>query len=260
MKKVGFIGAGNMGSALARAAVKSGASVYIYDKDTKKAELLADELGASFAKNTDIAAECDYIFLAVKPNIIPIAMREIEGEFKKNKNATLVSMAAGIAIEQIADPEKNYPIIRIMPNTPAAVGEGLILWCKNAQVSEEALSGFLDVMAPAGILEEKIDAASAISGCGPAFAYMFVEALADGGVECGLPRSIAQKLAAQTILGAAKMVIETGKHPGELKDAVCSPGGSTIAGVAALEEGAFRAAAASAVKAAYAKTLKLGKQ
>lgn len=264
MKKVGFIGAGNMGSALARAAVKSGASVYIYDKDTKKAELLASELSANTASNTAIAAECDYIFLAVKPNIIPIAMREIEGEFKKNKNATLVSMAAGISIEQIADPEKNYPIIRIMPNTPAAVGEGLILWCKNTQVSEEALGGFLDVMAPAGILEEieetKIDAASAISGCGPAFAYMFVEALADGGVECGLPRNVAQKLAAQTILGAAKMVLESGKHPGELKDAVCSPGGSTIAGVAALEEGAFRASAASAVKAAYAKTLKLGKQ
>ena len=263
MKKIGFIGAGNMGSALARAAVKSGAEVYIYDKDTEKAKALAAELSASFMQNTDIAKCCDYVFLAVKPNIIPIAMREIESSLKNNKGATVVSMAAGVAIAGIADPEKCYPIIRIMPNTPATVGEGLILWCRNSFVSDEALGGFLEVMRPAGVLleieENKIDAASAISGCGPAFAYMFVEALSDGGVECGLPRDVAQRLAAQTILGAAKMVLETGKHPGALKDAVCSPGGSTIAGVAALEDGAFRASAASAVRASYQKTLKLGK-
>jgi len=263
MKNIGFIGAGNMGSALARAAVKSGAKVYIYDKDTEKAKALCEEICASFKENTAIAAECDYIFLAVKPNIIPIAMNEIEEKIKDNKNAVIVSMAAGVAIEKIAPSDRGYPIIRIMPNTPANVGEGLILWCKNAFVSDEALDGFIEVMTPAGTLleieEPKIDAASAISGCGPAFAYMFLEALADGGVECGLPRETAQRLAAQTLLGAAKMVLESGKHPGELKDAVCSPGGSTIAGVAALEKGAFRAAAASAVRASYEKTLKLGK-
>ena len=263
MKKIGFIGAGNMGSALAKAAVKSGASVYIYDKDAEKAQALANEINAKFMENNAIAEMCDFIFLAVKPNIIPIAMSEIETSLKKNKNATLVSMAAGGAIEGIADPDKKYPIIRIMPNTPASVGEGLILWCRNEYVCDEALAAFLEVMAPAGVLleidESKIDAASAISGCGPAFAYMFIEALADGGVECGLARADAQMLAAQTILGAAKMVLESGKHPGELKDAVCSPGGSTIAGVAALEDGAFRATAASAVRASYKKTLKLGK-
>ena len=263
MKKIGFIGAGNMGSALAKAAVKSGASVCIYDKDAEKAQALANEINAKFMENNAIAEMCDFIFLAVKPNIIPIAMSEIETSLKKNKNATLVSMAAGVAIEGIADPDKKYPIIRIMPNTPASVGEGLILWCRNACVSDEALASFLEVMAPAGVLleidESKIDAASAVSGCGPAFAYMFIEALADGGVECGLARADAQMLAAQTILGAAKMVLESGKHPGELKDAVCSPGGSTIAGVAALEDGAFRATAASAVRASYKKTLMLGK-
>ena len=261
--KIGFIGAGNMGSALAKAAVKSGALVYIYDKDEEKAKLLANSLGASFKENSVIAAECDYIFLAVKPNIIPIAIKEISEGLNANSHGVLVSMAAGVAISKIEESKKDYPIIRIMPNTPASVGAGLILWCRNALVSDSAISAFLEVMTPAGSLmeieENKIDAASAISGCGPAFAYMFIEALADGGVECGLPRDAAQKLAAETLLGASKMVLESGKHPGELKDAVCSPGGSTIAGVAALEEGAFRATAASAVRASYEKTLKLGK-
>lgn len=263
MKKIGFIGAGNMGSALASAAVKSGASVYIYDKDEEKAKALAASLGASFMMNTDIAAECDYIFLAVKPNIIPIAIKEISAGLSKNTHAVLVSMAAGVALSKLWECAWDYPIIRIMPNTPASVGAGLILWCKNPLVSDSAISAFLEVMAPAGSLieidEARIDAASAISGCGPAFAYMFIEALADGGVECGLPRATAQMLAAQTILGAAKTVLESGKHPGELKDAVCSPGGSTIAGVAALEDGSFRATSASAVRASYEKTLKLGK-
>ncbi len=263
MTKIGFIGAGNMGSALAKAAAKSGAEIMIYDKDSAKAKALAKELGARYAENSEIAELCDYIFLAVKPNIIPIAIKEIAAGLKKNDKGTLVSMAAGVSISKIEDNIKDCPIIRIMPNTPAAVGEGLILWCANPLVSDEAKAGFTDSMAAAGIIEEideaKIDAASAISGCGPAFAYMFVEALADGGVECGLPRPLSQKLAAQTILGAARMVIESGKHPGELKDAVCSPGGTTIEGVLALENGAFRATAASAVRAAYEKTVKLGK-
>lgn len=263
MKKIGFIGAGNMGSALAVAAKKSGAEVFLYDKDKAKAKSVADTIGASFMSNIEIAECCDFVFLAVKPNIIPIAMEEIGNAFAKNKNGTLVSMAAGVAIKAIENDSKKFPIIRIMPNTPAQVGEGLILWCKNNFVSCEAINEFIKVMTPAGILMEidegKIDAASAVSGCGPAFAYMFIEALADGGVECGLPRDVAQKLAAQTLLGAAKMVEVSGKHPGELKDAVCSPGGSTIAGVAALENGAFRAVASSAVRASYEKTLKLGK-
>ena len=263
MKKIGFIGAGNMGSALAGAAIRSGAEVYVYDKDEDKAIALAEKIGAGFKKNTEIAKTCDYVFLAVKPNVIPIAMRELSLSLKSNKDAVIVSMAAGVAIEGVADPANEYPIIRIMPNTPASVGAGLILWCRNALVSDSAISAFLEVMTPAGSLmeieENKIDAASAISGCGPAFAYMFIEALADGGVECGLPRDAAQKLAAETLLGASKMVLESGKHPGELKDAVCSPGGSTIEGVHALEEGAFRATVSDAVIAAYEKTLDLGK-
>lgn len=263
MFKVGFIGAGNMGSALAAAAVKSGADVYVYDKDEKKADAVSAEIGAKALCGKEIAESCDYVFLAVKPDVIPLAIEEIRDSLKKNPTAVLVSMAAGVSISKIEGCIDGTPIIRIMPNTPAAVGEGLILRTSNSLVSEEAIRGFDSVLAAAGkiceIDEKKIDAASAVSGCGPAFVYMFIEALADGAVECGLPRALAQEFAAQTVLGAAKTLLETGKHPGELKDAVCSPGGSTIAGVAALEEGSFRATASSAVKAAYEKTLKLGK-
>ena len=261
--KIGFIGAGNMGSALADAAIKSGAEIYIYDKDTEKAKALSEKIGARLADNLEIAEICDYVFLAVKPNIIPIAIGEIKDGLLKNKKGVLVSMAAGVSIAKISEAIENYPIIRIMPNTPASVGEGLILWCTNSLVSESAAEGFKSAMQNAGILqsidESKIDAASAVSGCGPAFVYLFIEALADGGVQCGLARDVAQRLAAQTVLGAAKLTLLSGKHPGELKDAVCSPGGTTIEGVHALEMGAFRATAASAVLAAYEKTLKLTK-
>ena len=148
-----------------------------------------------------------------------------------------------------------YPIIRIMPNTPVAVGAGMVLCSAANGVTDAETAQFEAVMSCAGgldwIPENLIDAGSAVSGCGPAFAYLFIEALADGAVACGLPRAKALEYAARTVQGAAKMVLETGKHPGELKDAVCSPGGTTIAGVHALEAGAFRASAMEAVLAAY---------
>ena len=150
-----------------------------------------------------------------------------------------------------------------MPNTPVKVGEGMVLYTATDNVSPAALDEFLTIMARGGRfdrLDEKlIDAGCAVSGCGPAFAYMFIEALADGAVTCGLPRSKAIAYAAQTLLGSAKMVLETGDHPELLKDNVCSPGGSTIAGVRELEEHGFRGAALDAVIAAYDKTVELGK-
>jgi len=266
MIKVGFIGAGNMGSALARAAVKSnGIKVYLYDKDEDKAKGLANEIGAEYKSNESIANECDYIFLAVKPNIIKAAAEEISKIVSKRKNFAIVSMAAGVSVEAIENAFSNHelPIIRIMPNTPVGVGKGMTLWCKNEKVTDEIGAGFEKIMKHSGrvdaISEKLIDAASAVSGCGPAFVYMFIEAIADGGVECGLPRDKALLYACETLIGAAETVKASNKHPEELKDAVCSPGGSTIAGVHALEEGAFRASAANAVRAAYAKTLTLGK-
>lgn len=266
MIKVGFIGAGNMGSALARAAAKSAdTKVYLYDKDEDKARKAAKEIGAEFKSNEDIAKDCDYIFLAVKPNIIKFAAAEIAEIAAERKDFAIVSMAAGVSIESIekAFSSSTLPVIRIMPNTPVGVGKGMTLWCKNENVTASVASGFEKIMEHSGRLdaigEKLIDAASAVSGCGPAFVYMFIEALADGGVECGLPREKALLYACETLIGAAETVKASEKHPEELKDAVCSPGGSTIAGVHALEEGAFRASAANAVRAAYAKTLTLGK-
>ena len=154
------------------------------------------------------------------------------------------------------------PVIRLMPNTPAAVGQGVVLYDCNERVSEADRLRLTDALAPAGLVERiaerLIDAASAVSGCGPAFCDLFLEALADGAVACGLPRAAALRCAAQMMLGSAKLALDSGSHPGALKDAVCSPGGSTIQGVRALEQGGFRGTVMEAVIAAYERTLELG--
>ena len=267
MTKFGFIGCGNMGGALALAVAKAvgGENILLCDAFVEKAEALAATLGAKTADAKTLAKTCDYIFLGVKPQGFSTMLDEISEPLKERKDSfVLVSMAAGLsiwAIERMIGEE--YPIIRIMPNTPVAVGEGMVLYATNEQVTDEQSKIFCKALANAGRLdaipEGKIDAASALSGCGPAFVYLFAEALADGAVECGLARDKANLYAAQTLMGAARMLIESGKHPGELKDAVCSPGGTTIAGVHALERGAFRASSIEAVTAAYEKTLQLKK-
>ena len=263
--KIGFIGCGNMGGALARAvALGDGVSLYLADHSEEKARGLAEELCATPCSNNEIAETCDYIFLGVKPNVIGSVAEGIRGSLSSNKDAVIVTMAAGVGIaslEGILGADR--PIIRIMPNTPASVSRGMITWCKNGAVAENAEKAFEALLSPAGMLdkipESLIDAASAVAGCGPAFVYMFAEALADGGVKCGLPRDKAMTYAVQTLIGAAEMIRKTGKHPGQLKDEVCSPGGSTIEGVHTLEDGAFRSLAANAVISAYEKTKKLGK-
>lgn len=265
--KFGFIGAGNMGGALAQAVMKSvgNDNVYISCKDDAETKAKALELGCNASSNTEIANNCDYIFLGVKPQMMADMLKGISTILSSRKdNFVLVSMAAGLSIEKIsAFANGDYPIIRIMPNTPVSVGEGMVLASKNNNVTDLQFDSFKNAMAHCGklnLLDEKlIDAGCAVSGCGPAFVYLFIEALADGGVEAGLPRDKALEYAAQTVLGAAKMVLNTDKHPGELKDAVCSPGGSTIAGVHALENNAFRATAMEAVKAAFERTKELGK-
>ncbi len=260
--KIGFIGAGNMGSALARAASRaSGAEVYISDVNEDKARELARALGGVATDSIEIAKSCDCIFLAVKPQHIEGVARSIAQYVDK---ATVVSMAAGVSLASIEGYiEKELPIIRIMPNTPVSVGRGMILAAPNKNVSEQALAAFISIMRNAGdidVIDERlIDAGTAVSGCSPAFVYMFIEALADGGVTAGLPRDKAQLYAAKTLIGAASLLLESGKHPGELKDAVCSPGGSTIEGVRALEEGALRGVVSGAVIASFEKTKRLGK-
>ncbi len=256
-----------MGGALASAVAKSvgGSQLLLCDAFSEKAETLAALCGAAVAGNREVARDCDYIFLGVKPQGFETLFEEIAPVLKqRTDDFVLVTMAAGVsisAVERLAGRE--CAVIRIMPNTPVAVGEGMILFDANQKTSEEQISAFIAALSEAGRLdrlpEEKIDAASALSGCGPAFVYLFAEALADGAVECGLARDKANLYAAQTLAGAAKLLLTSGKHPGELKDAVCSPGGTTIAGVHALENGAFRSSAISAVTAAYEKTLKLKK-
>jgi len=173
-------------------------------------------------------------------------------------------MAAGLSMAEIRRlAGGDYPVIRIMPNMPVAVGEGMILYDRTENVTDEMLQTFLQDMQAAGLFdalpESLIDAGSAVSGCGPAFAFLMMEALADGGVRCGLPRQKAQMYAAQMLKGSAAQLLESGLHPGQLKDAVCSPGGTTIAGVEAMERGGFRAAAMDAVTAAYERTKELAK-
>ncbi len=263
----GFIGCGNMGGALARAAAKtlSPKSILIADKDGERAAAFSSSLGADSGSSLSVASDCKYIFLGVKPQVLEAMLFEIKEALASRKDRfILVSMAAGVASENIQRMAGgDYPVIRIMPNIPASVGEGMILYCTNGGVTREELDGFLSIMSKSGRLapldEKLIDAGSAVSGCGPAFAAIFAEALADGGVQCGLPRDKAVLLAVQTLLGTAEYLLETGTHPAMLKDAVCSPGGTTVAGVHALEEGGFRASASNAVIAAYKRTLELGK-
>jgi pyrroline-5-carboxylate reductase len=239
--------------------------IALCDAFPAKAEELARTFGGAVWTLEKIAAECDYIFLGVKPQGFDQLFEEIRPILQRRKDSfVLVSMAAGLSIARVeALAGRDCSVIRIMPNTPVAVGEGMILYASNEATSQEQVDIFCLSLANAGKLdkipEDKIDAASALSGCGPAFVYLFAEALADGAVECGLPRDKAMLYAAQTLLGAATLLKESGRHPGELKDAVCSPGGTTIAGVHALEEGSFRACAMNAVTAAYEKTLTLKK-
>ena len=262
--EAGFIGAGNMGGALALAAAKKtgGDRIAVACSTRERSEAATQRLGCTAETPQRILSDSRFVFLGVKPQMVGGVVESLKADILASEGI-FVSMLAGVSLEKLAlllGADKK--IIRIMPNTPCAVGQGLILYAANGRVSEDELCAFRELMAPAGALDELnehlIDAASAVSGCGPAYAYLFIEALADGGVKNGLPRAKAQRYAAQMLLGSAEMVLRTGRHPGQLKDEVCSPGGSTIAGVAALERSGFRSACIEAVDAAVEKTKQLG--
>lgn len=267
MTTFAFIGTGNMGGALATAARKAlpGESILLANRTPEKARALAEQLDARTADNLAAAREADYLFLGVKPQMMAGMLSGIREALQaRTSPCVLVSMAAGLSIARIREMAGvDFPVIRIMPNTPAAIGQGVVLCCADG-ANEEQIQTFKTAMAGAGMLdfidEHLIDAGSAVSGCGPAFVAMLIEAMADGGVACGLPRQKAQAYAAQTLLGTAALALRTGQHPGAMKDAVCSPAGSTIQGVRALERGGFRSAAFEAVIAAYEKTLEMGKK
>lgn len=260
--KYGFIGCGNMGVALARALAKTTTDFMITDR-SGKAKQLAEELGCAYGSAETVAAECDRIFLGVKPHMMKGVLEPLI-PILQQRSPTLISMAAGLSMGQIESfAGGGIPVIRIMPNTPVSVGKGIILYCANSMVEDRVLEEFLTDMAPAGRLdaldENLMDAGSALSGSGPAYVYMFIEAMADGAVACGIPRAKAIAYAAATLSGAAEMVLSSGQHPGALKDAVCSPKGSTIAGVRALESRGFRGAVTECVCATYERNLELGK-
>lgn len=267
MAKIGFIGTGNMGGALAIAVGKTNNSVCLCDPSRERTEQLKAVIGnnAEIMTSEELCRSCDIVFLGVKPQKLTELSAEIASILAERDSAPcLVSMAAGVSIERIAALFGSKPIVRIMPNTPASVGKGMILYCVSENTSPDVKNEVLNALKLAGELDEidekLIDAASAISGCGPAFVYMFIDALADGGVRCGLPRDKAIKYASQTLLGSAEMVKASDKHPDKLKDEVCSPAGSTIEGVAVLENGGFRSLAIEAVSASYERTKELGKQ
>lgn len=259
--KYGFIGCGNMGSAIAKSLAKATNDFMLTDR-SGKARALADELAVHYGTNEE-AVGCQRVFLGVKPQSMAQVLLPLQ-PLLAEKKPVLITMAAGLKLDAIeAMAGTRLPVIRIMPNTPVAIGKGVILYCCNDLVDDATLQEVLSDLRFTGVLdpleESLIDAACAVSGCGPAYVYMFLDAMADGAVACGVPREKALRYAAATLEGAAQMFLSTGKEPQALKDAVCSPGGSTIAGVQVLEEQGFRDTVAAALSAAYRRNLELGK-
>ncbi len=266
--KIGFLGAGKMATALAKgllhARIITAKQLHAADPYAAAQKQFAAETGAkTVAANLAVAKAANVLILATKPDQVAAALAEISGAFTKNH--LLISIAAGVTIAKL---ESSLPagarVIRVMPNTPALVGAGAAGFALGKSASDADAELAKKLLSAVGIAlqvkESLIDAVTGLSGSGPAYVYQFIEALSDGGVAAGLPRDIATKLAAQTVLGGAKMVLETGIHPGALKDQVTSPGGTTIEGIHELEKGKLRATVISAVRAATDKSKKLGQQ
>ena len=260
--KIGFIGCGNMASAMISGMLKKG----LYKKDEIIVSNLTEEgskrsrekLGVvTTLDNHEVVKNTKLVFLAVKPQFYEEVLNEVKGELTPEH--TVVGIAPGKTLawleEKCGQPLK---VVRMMPNTPAQVGEGMTGVCANEKVSAEELAQICEITDSFGrtevVPERLMDAVGAVSGCSPAYVYMFIEAMADAAVADGMPRAQAYKFAAQSVYGSAKMVLETGKHPGELKDAVCSPAGTTIEAVAALEAGGFRNTVISAQRACSQKS------
>lgn len=256
----GFIGTGNMGGALARAVRRRvpGGKIYLSNRTQAKADALALELGCvAETCNQAVAARAYFIFLGVKPQGMAEMLGDIATTLRSREDRfVLVNIAAGLDIGDIQSMAgAKYPVINLKPNTPVSIGEGMTLYLSSPEVTEAEENVFLKAMEASGRLsplpEKLMDIGGVLAGCGPAFVDIFIEALADGSVACGLPRAQALELAAQMTAGSARLVLESGKHPGQLKDEVCSPGGVTIQGVRKLENSGFRGAVMEAVIAAY---------
>ena len=261
--KYGFIGCGNMGGAIARALAKSTKDILLADYLTEKSAALAEELGCKYGDNETVINTCERIFLAVKPQMMADVLKPLQ-PLLAEKQPLIITMAAGITIEKMQNLLGTpLPIIRIMPNTPVTVGAGMVLYCHNALVEETAVADLLIDAVHCGqwdyLEEQYIDAACVVSSCSPAYMYLFLHAMAEGAVQCGLPYEKGLKYAAATMIGAAKMVQQSDKTPVELANAVCSPGGSTLAGLQKLNEGNFNETIMNCVEAAYKRNIELGK-
>lgn len=263
---IGFLGAGKMATALAkgliRAELVTAKELIASDPyDVARKQFVAELKAKATVSNVEVAESAQILFLATKPDQVGGALAEIRGSFTEKH--LLISIAAGVTLAKL---EGALPggarVVRVMPNTPALVGAGASAYAlgKNATPADGELARKLlsAVGTAAQVKESLLDAVTGLSGSGPAYVYQFIEALSDGGVAAGLPRDVATNLAAQTVLGAAKMVLETGQHPGALKDQVTSPGGTTIEGLHELEKGKLRATVINAVRAATEKSKKLG--
>lgn len=266
--KIGFIGTGNMGGALVRAACKAydPKNIWIANRTAEKSEAMAKETGCCVSTPEEIAKTCKLIFLGIKPQGMGALLSSLAPTFEGRKDGfTLVSMAAGLEIATLQTMAGgNYPVIRMMPNTPVAVGEGVILYDCSEGVTEETEAFFVDLFRYAGLRdklpEALIDAGTSVAGCGPAFAALFVEGLAKGAEKLGLPSEKAVLYATQMLWGTGKLIAQSGKTPERIRIEVCSPGGSTIEGVKAFQQAGLEEIAIQAVEKAYLRNKELGKK
>ncbi len=266
-RKIGFIGSGNMGGAMIGGIIRAGLvekeNIYVSDISEKSLEIVKENYGVNTTTdNTVVASTCDVIVLSVKPQFYPVVISGIKDVVKDD--AIIVVIAAGqssAAVKELFG--KDLKIAKVMPNTPALVGEGMAAIAPSKNMSKEEIDDVVAMFNSFGkseiVAEHLMDAVTAVSGSSPAYVYMFIEAMADAAVLEGMPRPQAYKFAAQAVLGSAQMVLQTGKHPGELKDMVCSPAGTTIAAVAKLEETGFRSSVMQAMKACADKSREMSK-
>lgn len=263
--KIGFIGAGNMSSAIIKGIISSKLikkeDIFASDKFLSTLQKVKINYGINITEdNTKVVEECDIVFLAVKPQFYSEVIKEISPFVKET--TTIITIAPGQTLKKLEENfGKDIKIVRTMPNTPAMVCEGMTAVCANEKVAKNELEYICKLLNSIGkaevVAEYMMDAVVGVSGSSPAYVYMFIEALADGAVMEGMPRDLAYKFAAQAVLGSAKMVLETGIHPGQLKDMVCSPGGTTIEAVSILEKNGMRSSIIEAIRGCVAKAKKM---
>lgn len=266
-KKIGFIGGGAMAEAILSGAVSKQAAaaenIFVSDHKEERCRFLQDSYGVHASVGAEsFLPEVDILVLAIKPQVAAKAMAEVQGRLKKD--AVLVSIVAGLTIDSMREFFPEQRIIRVMPNTPLSVGEGMSAYALSSNTCADDAEAVRVILSACGkaveVKEYMLDAVTGLSGSGPAYGFLMIDALSDGGVAAGLPRATATLLAAQTLYGAAKMVLESGKHPDVLRDQVTSPAGTTIAGVRVMEQQGVRGALIDAVLAASERSAELGRK